>query len=201
MTEVQTSRESPVAALYDDLAGSYDSRYDDDLAASENATYASWLSSPSLPYDSVLDLGCGTGLLLDLLGDVIDPRLYVGVDPSEGMLARHRAKHPEYVSVQQTAEEYLDVHAPWASRGMSWDLIVAGFGAASYIDPDVIAHLPNQLSPHGVGLLMTYKRGYLPDYHDIVPPTLDTSRLVAISLGKTTEWHNFDVTVFRRWHA
>ena len=42
----------------------------------------------------VLDLGCGTGLLLELLA--LQPEDYLGIDPSQKMLDELRRKFPEH---------------------------------------------------------------------------------------------------------
>ena len=45
---------------------------------------------------SVLDIGCGTGLLVDWVWDDIRPELYTGIDISLGMLGMFREKHQGY---------------------------------------------------------------------------------------------------------
>jgi len=77
--------------LYGEVAGRYDEHYSDRVSQLENAWLQDWLD----PLDgSILDLGCGTGLLLDIMD--IDPCRYRGVDPSEEMLGVARGKHPEH---------------------------------------------------------------------------------------------------------
>ena len=46
------------------------------------------------PGCKVLDLGCGTGLLLELLA--LQPEDYIGIDPSEKMLEELQSKFPEH---------------------------------------------------------------------------------------------------------
>ena len=56
-----------------------------------------WLlltSSYLAPGCKVLDLGCGTGLLLELLA--LQPEDYIGIDPSEKMLEELQRKFPEH---------------------------------------------------------------------------------------------------------
>ncbi len=74
---------------YDTLAGSYDGLYAGEQAAKHRAALE--LAPPAEP---VLDAGCGTGLLLELLDCY-----FVGLDLSAGMLkvARHRARGGDLV--------------------------------------------------------------------------------------------------------
>ncbi|HEU4988860.1 MAG TPA: class I SAM-dependent methyltransferase [Gemmatimonadaceae bacterium] len=86
---------------------------------------ARWLAPYVADAGMVIDLGCGTGLLLDLLR--VAPDHYYGIDISEGMLARARQKHP--------AHRFLagDIEAP--IRGIAdgrADLVVSLFGSISY---------------------------------------------------------------------
>ena len=46
------------------------------------------------PGCKVLDLGCGSGLLLELLA--LQPEDYIGIDPSEKMLEELQRKFPEH---------------------------------------------------------------------------------------------------------
>ena len=43
---------------------------------------------PTTPSGSVLNIGCGTGLLVDYCYREVDRERYVSVDPSAGMLAK-----------------------------------------------------------------------------------------------------------------
>lgn len=104
---------------------------------------------------SVLDIGCGTGMLLRHL----KPRDYTGLDPSGPMLERLKLKHPEYAHnvIQCRAEEY---------SGGTFDTILALFGTASYINPNAIKDY-NQynLRRGGRAYWMYYKSGYVPRTH------------------------------------
>lgn len=97
---------------------------------------------------TVLDVGCGTGLLLDRFE--IPPALYTGVDISHLMLRRLVAKHPAHVDSVEICsfEEWYP-----AQR---YDLVVGLFGAGSWILPEYLAKVPMLLNPGGRWVLMTY---------------------------------------------
>jgi SAM-dependent methyltransferase len=83
-----------VASNYDMFAESYDGTYTDAVSRYERAVLRVLLTR-YLKVGTILDLGCGTGMFLDL-GFRPDPDQYLGVDISEGMLGVARRKHPEY---------------------------------------------------------------------------------------------------------
>ncbi|MEU5217595.1 class I SAM-dependent methyltransferase [Streptomyces sp. NPDC020807] len=78
------------------------------------------------PFDSGLDVCCGTGAGLGVLRSVCAGRT-VGVDFSTGMLARARAAHPEAALVRADA-----LALPFAP---AFDLAVS-FGAFGHFEPD-----------------------------------------------------------------
>jgi len=133
---------------YDDIADRYDSLFCDELSERENRDVFALL-----PQDvgSVLDIGCGSGLLLDY----ISPAQYTGIDPSGGMLDLLKAKHPRYT------EDVIKTHFETFFDGI-YDTIVALFGAASYIHPSTLSRIETMLEPGGKYLLMFYKPGYYP---------------------------------------
>lgn len=92
----------------------------------------------------VVDIGCGTGLLYDLLA----PENYYGFDPSQDMLDQFLAKHP---GVNVSYGKYETQLLP------TGDIKVALFGSPSYIHPEVLnfRYLRNYF-------LMFYREGYIP---------------------------------------
>ena len=142
-----------VPAAYDSIADRYD-----DLFASEADRALERELMELLAYEKggVLDIGCGTGMFLDH----VTPHHYVGIDPSKRMLAQHRRKHPwpDHVTVPTTFESFH-----WPDR---FNLVVALFGAASYIDPPALARVPRMTAPRGRYFLMFYRDGYHPTVYD-----------------------------------
>lgn len=77
MTDIETQfmpvEEAVVIDTYDALADHYDERYDTPVGREEDEIVKGWISSPHLATDHVLDIGCGTGLLLDLHSESVTP--------------------------------------------------------------------------------------------------------------------------------
>ncbi len=169
-------------APYDAIAPHYDALWCDAAARQENEELAAALRDlyGDWQYDAaVLDVGCGTGLLLDLA----QPRDYTGVDPSPAMLERLRARHSRYASSV--------VCAPLRSFvGKRYDLIVALFGAASYLTPEEQSRIPSLLHPGGRFFLMYYHPDYAPLTHERTRVHVPTYHLADLP-GQVTRFGNF----------
>ena len=79
-----------VTVPYDAIALQYDALFQDSASHEENAAVMGLIGDVTA--SRVLDIGCGTGLLLDHC----TPGAYCGLDPSRAMLDRLCAKHPAY---------------------------------------------------------------------------------------------------------
>lgn len=90
-----------LAAQYDRLAEGYDKHYFSPYDQAENLVVGRLLNEAGANQGHVLDLGCGTGVFLDIMG----PRHgYHGLDLSEGMLKRAREKYPDHTFAQGDLE-------------------------------------------------------------------------------------------------
>ncbi len=100
----------------------------------------------------ILDIGCGTGSLVDFRFRDIRPERYTGIDPGRGMLGVFRDKHPAFRDrlIRTSFEDY------WPQPGQQFDLIVALFGVASHIaEPDLLSGKVRWLlKPGGTAILM-----------------------------------------------
>lgn len=134
---------SVTASYYDKLAPLYDQTYSDPISGAENQAVADVLRENV--GRRVLDVGCGTGILLDLV-DVED---YVGFDISQGMVARAKSKHP---GRNFFVGDMHDLTFP----DNSFDTIVCLFGTFSYsLAPDqLFGELLRVLEPGGKMIIM-----------------------------------------------
>lgn len=161
---------------FDEIAGDYDGVFLDPASIAENLEITERLRLQG----SVLDVGCGTGLLLDYL-PITD---YTGIDPSLPMLQRLQAKHPEATTVKTTFEAFYSQRR--------FDNIVSLFGAANYINPQALGRLRDYLAPGGRFFVMFYKEDYAPICYERLHHKLDHWPYDPAWLpGKVTDFHNF----------
>lgn len=139
---------------YDAISESYDDWFRDPKYLQEDRDLANLLS----PFISVntLDIGCGTGLLIDLTQ--VSASNYFGIDPSRGMLARLKTKYPEHRVSRTKYEDF-----PFEG----FDSIVSLYGSLNYCNPDSVAQIIEQLNTGGKYFLMLLKEDYSPVTHDL----------------------------------
>jgi SAM-dependent methyltransferase len=168
------------SAKYDEIAPVYDSLFLDTESLIENASIVELLGD--VGGKTILDIGCGTGLLLDY----VLPRAYTGIDPSSAMLERLKEKHPE----RGAAVIHTELQAFVGGR---YDLIVALFGAASYLNQDELARIPALLNDGGRFFLMFYKNGYRPVTYAKSGIICDFKCHANLPLGEERDFHNFTI--------
>lgn len=135
---------------YDAIAGIYDGMHSSDEAIAEEYKVAGMTGEG---HNSILDIGCGTGLGYTLL----KPDFYLGIDPSSAMLDKFWQKYHPDPSVVTITTPFEQFYTP-----AKFDLVVSLFGAASYIDPMAIKRIPSMLNEGGKFFLMFYKDEYRP---------------------------------------
>ncbi|HEY6110559.1 MAG TPA: class I SAM-dependent methyltransferase [Gemmatimonadales bacterium] len=136
-------------APYDAIAPLYDDVFHDDASLRENELVMTLVGD--LSGQDVLDIGCGTGLLLDYQR----PAGYLGIDPSHGMLDHLLLKHATQVLPEVIACRLEEFVAP-----REFDVAVCLFGSANYIRPDFLEAIP-QLARRWVVMFM--REGYEPE--------------------------------------
>ena len=156
-----------VQEAYDELAAVYDQSFTRPIDHAENTVAHQQLLALGLTEGRVLDLGCGTGLLIEQLG--IPPDQYVGLDISARMIARAMTKFPDHtwvcgdMAAMPVAE--TDSFQHWLGGG-AWNLpfnnAVSMFGSFSYVlDPvPALQKVYERLAPDGAFCFMLLSRNY-----------------------------------------
>lgn len=151
-TRLINRKRRKVRAKYDAISHKYDTLFRDAQSEQENREAIQWAESitGNLSEKSVLDVGCGTGLLLEH----VLPHRYVGIDPSAGMLTHLHHRHPHAAIVQTELECFVpSVALP------QFDVILALFGSGSYLSKAEQERIPSLLTPGGTAVLMFYTTG------------------------------------------
>lgn len=135
--------------FYNTVAARYDANYTSVSDRAEDRFVYSVLG----PLDDldVLDVGCGTGAVLEHAGT---PRHYVGLDPSPAMLAVARKKFPQRRLVE--ADDYKVGRMP----RRSYDLVVAMW-SFSYLNPGAARRIEEVLRPGGRFFGIAYAPRYV----------------------------------------
>lgn len=169
-TAARHQRLAAVAA-YDRLAEVYDRSYTGGKDRAEDRWVAGELCERRLLDGKVIDVGCGTGWLLNAI-PALGVASYLGVDPSPRMRARARAKFPAHSFLDGLAEDLSIVAYE------SVDSLVSLFGSFSYsLEPEAAAsEFARVLKPGGRVFVMAYGPPYarrqsyiLNRYHVNVP--------------------------------
>lgn len=136
--------------LYNCIADDYDKLFQDVLSKAQDKYIMGFIKNNKLDKGRILDVGCGTGLLLEYMD--IDPKNYVGVDISDRMCSIARKKFPKHEFVDKN---FLDYNV---DDNKKFDNIISIFGALTYIeDPDaLINQLKTLLKDNGNIFLMIY---------------------------------------------
>lgn len=140
---------SDVQSDYDGLATTWDRQHG--MTADERSATAQLVGSVfGSKLGRTLDIGCGTGLPLDL--GLVDPVHYVGVDPSTAMLNALVMKHPIIAGVHPMT--YAEAERRRVLCGTVFDTVLAVGGSASYLAPSEIEML--RARAKGDALLMHF---------------------------------------------
>ena len=131
--------------VYDEIAEEWDRRTGTAAHAEENELAFGQAAITPDDYP-VLDVGCGTGLVLDHVD--IPPDSYVGIDPSVWMCAELRRKHPRHETVVTKYQHYYPVDKKFG-------LVLGMFGGGAYLRERDLLKLPMLLRPGGRWILMT----------------------------------------------
>jgi ubiquinone/menaquinone biosynthesis C-methylase UbiE len=130
-----------VRAEYDALAPHYERRWSGYIAASMEETLK---RVHPIKGERVLDVGCGTGMLLERIVDRYPDSEVTGVDLSPAMVAQARRRLPQRVTLEAADAEAL----PFSTH--SFDLVLSVSSFHFWPAPkDALAELRRVLRPGG----------------------------------------------------
>jgi ubiquinone/menaquinone biosynthesis C-methylase UbiE len=142
-----------VAGSFDRSAGEYDEVLRHNRSGAERLVAA----LPPGGYADVLDVGCGTGFVSEAMIAQRGARRITGVDPSEAMLERFRAKLAS-LPVEATLIR-AGVHDMPVADG-AFDAVVSGMAFHWFPDkPAAVAAMARRLRPGGVLGILASGRG------------------------------------------
>lgn len=142
----------PLVREYARDARSYDSRWSAYVRTTTEETVARLALQPG---DHVLDVGCGTGVLLERLSRVHPAACLSGVDPVAEMLTVARERLDAAVDLRQAWAEELPFDAE------TFDLVVSGSVFHFIHAPDTaLAEMRRVLRPHGRLVISDWCRDY-----------------------------------------
>ena len=145
-------------ADYDEIAEKYDIFFSTKKYHDEDVEV-----SKKLPVrGKVLDIGCGTGLLIDMYiykNVASDAYEYVGVDPCFYMLKKLILKHGDKKCYCCKFEEM--------ESSEKFDTIISLYNSPSYIKPKSITKIKDIANPGANVFLMFAKDGYTPIAHSL----------------------------------
>ena len=127
---------SELQSDYDGLATTWDLRHSMD-EEEKHATVSIIRATFGDKLWRTLDIGCGTGLPLDL--ELAEPVRYVGIDPSTAMLNALVMKYPNLAGIHPMT--YVEAERRRVLCGTRYDTVLALGGSASYLAPDEIEQL------------------------------------------------------------
>jgi ubiquinone/menaquinone biosynthesis C-methylase UbiE len=144
---------NPVVRTYARLARRYDSRWGFFIEATARETLA---RAPIAPEDRVLDVGCGTGALLERLATTHAPSRLAGVDPVSEMLAIAKERLPAAVDLRQGWAEKL----PFDSE--SFDVVMSCNTLHYFRRPiEALREMARVLRPGGLLVITDWCDDYL----------------------------------------
>lgn len=156
-----------VSKVYNSLATKYDSLYQGKYYKKEDKALFKLISK--VLHGDILDVGCGTGLMLEYIK--IRKEKYLGVDISAGMIDKMATKFPAHKTRLCAFEELPE--------NKKFDSIISTYGAPSYIEANHYHKFLELLKKDGFLFLMFYAKDYFPGYY---------TDEMKMNIRKTVDW-------------
>lgn len=136
----------------------------------------------SLANRDILEVNCGAGRTLDMVGHQLDLGRYLGIDASERKLARLRRRYPSEIATIRS--ELYDFVAPepgtmverdlWGQEKIPpvlytegcYDVVLVLYGAGSSLSDEELRRIPLLLRPGGRAVLTFFREPYEPKLDD-----------------------------------
>ena len=121
--------------IYNNEASSYDTKYQDEIHATEDSIILDFIEPRRFDGARILDAGCGTGNFIKMAE--IHPDDYFGIDISQGMLDVAQREHPDYSFAKKDIRDVS--FAPF-------DMVIAIFGQLNYLGLETfVSKLPSRM--------------------------------------------------------
>lgn len=134
---------------YNEIAVDYDDRYQSEMSKREDYAISQILSEYLYYGDNVLDIGCGTGHIHDLM---YFP-LYTGIDTSQNMIDIAKAKHPTFNFRCTSLQEFIKEQEKFNS-------VICLF-SIPYVGTDLANYVYQLLEDDGICICVYYDKPYL----------------------------------------
>jgi SAM-dependent methyltransferase len=140
------------AEAYDLVADEYDNSFCSNVSQAEDLTVYAFVQE-FLKNGLTLDLGCGTGSLLEHIK--LKEHEYIGIDLSKKMIERAVRKFPDYHFKNRDVLAFTRL-----MPDESVENVISLFGSISYVDPAIYEEINRVLRPGSLFFLMFYNERY-----------------------------------------
>lgn len=129
----------------------YDEKYLSVECFEENLAVKEILDRYVLPDNSILDIGCGTGFALDLIGDRINRESYFGIDIAHNQIIQACRKHPDAHFIVSDVND--------VKLTKTYDIVLSIF-SLPYTGETTADFVYNALSDNGIFIAVYYDKPY-----------------------------------------
>lgn len=170
---------------HDHYAEAYYKRFQDKASHLENKKVFKIIGD--VTNQSVLDIGCGTGLFLEYT----QPLKYLGIDPSCNMLSIMKRNWPRAKTIKTDLKRFV---------GGRYDIVACLFGVPNYFTSIELNRLPELVHIDGRVIVMLYKDDYEPISHGLTDVEISHNKYIDIeNILPGAKRHNFNNHILYDW--